>query len=90
MTRYNLAYTMAHILDIPGYKAAPLVDAFLKALTKNLQDGMTVELRGFGTFTPIIKKARGGTRNPRTGEPCPLPARPGIKFRPCKKLLGQK
>jgi integration host factor subunit beta len=81
---------MARILGIQYQLAPPLVDAFLEALIETIHKGERVELRGFGSFTMYTKKARGGARNPRTGEACFIPERPGVKFKPAKALLGGK
>ena len=44
-----------------------LVNTVFEAITKALEDGNRVELRGFGAFSVRERKARIG-RNPRTGE----------------------
>ena len=43
-----------------------LVNTVLETITKALEDGNRVELRGFGAFSLRDRKARMG-RNPRTG-----------------------
>ena len=45
-----------------------LVNTVFETITKALEDGDRVELRGFGAFSVRERKARIG-RNPRTGEP---------------------
>lgn len=45
-----------------------IVDSFLDELRDAMADGCTVELRGFGTFEPRLRKGRAEARNPRTGE----------------------
>ena len=44
-----------------------LVNTVFETITKALEDGDRVELRGFGAFSIRERKARLG-RNPRTGE----------------------
>ena len=44
-----------------------LVNTVFETITKALEDGDRVELRGFGAFSIRERKARIG-RNPRTGE----------------------
>ena len=44
-----------------------LVSTVFETITKALEDGDRVELRGFGAFSVRERKARMG-RNPRTGE----------------------
>ena len=41
-----------------------IIDEFKKAL----KEGSTVELRGFGTLEPRLRKGRDKARNPKTGE----------------------
>ena len=49
-----------------------IVDTVFSSITKALKDGDRVELRGFGTFSTKLRKARIG-RNPKTGEPVAIP-----------------
>ena len=51
-----------------------LVNTVFETITKALQDGNRVELRGFGAFSIRERKARIG-RNPRTGEPVNVEAK---------------
>ena len=44
------------------------VDSFLKSLKESLEKGNIIELRGFGTFEPRLRKGREKARNPKTGE----------------------
>lgn len=44
-----------------------VIGAVFEALNDNLAAGNNVELRGFGTFKPYVRKGRTG-RNPRTGD----------------------
>lgn len=45
-----------------------IVVQFLDLIKSSLEDGKTVELRGFGTFEPRLRKGRDKARNPKTGE----------------------
>lgn len=45
-----------------------IVVKFLGLIKSSLEDGKTVELRGFGTFEPRLRKGRDQARNPKTGE----------------------
>ena len=51
-----------------------LVNTVFETITKALEDGDRVELRGFGAFSIRDRKARIG-RNPRTGEPVNVEAK---------------
>ncbi len=45
-----------------------IVDGFLLSLKDSLKEENTIELRGFGTFEPRLRKGRSKARNPKTGE----------------------
>src|SRR5690606_5830967 len=64
---------------------ARVVDAFLDAIKEALQEQHNIEVRGFGTFKIRHRKTR-MARNPRTGEPVEVSARPVPVFKPSKEL----
>jgi len=64
---------------------ARVVDAFLDAVKHALKDQQNIEVRGFGTFKIRKRKTR-MARNPRTGEPVEVAARPVPVFKPSKEL----
>ena len=66
---------------------ARVVDSFLEAVKEALRDQQNIEIRGFGTFKIRRRKTR-MARNPRTGEPVEVAARPVPVFKPSKELRG--
>ncbi|HET6680654.1 MAG TPA: HU family DNA-binding protein [Gemmatimonadaceae bacterium] len=64
---------------------ARVVDAFLDAIKDALQQQQNIEVRGFGTFKIRQRKTR-MARNPRTGAPVEVSARPVPVFKPSKEL----
>jgi integration host factor subunit beta len=62
-----------------------VVDAFLDAIKEALRDGKNIEVRGFGTFKIRQRRTR-MARNPRTGTPVEVSARPVPVFKPSKEL----
>jgi integration host factor subunit beta len=64
---------------------ARVVDAFLEAIKEALQQQKNIEVRGFGTFKIRHRKTR-MARNPRTGSPVEVSARPVPVFKPSKEL----
>src|SRR5205085_814238 len=64
---------------------ARVVDAFLEAIKEALQNQKNIEVRGFGTFKIRHRKTR-MARNPRTGSPVEVSARPVPVFKPSKEL----
>ncbi len=64
---------------------ARVVDSFLDAIKHALKEQQNIEVRGFGTFKIRRRKTR-MARNPRTGEPVEVAARPVPVFKPSKEL----
>ncbi len=64
---------------------ARVVDAFLEAVKDALATQHNIEIRGFGTFKIRNRKTR-MARNPRTGDPVEVAARPVPVFKPSKEL----
>lgn len=64
---------------------ARVVDAFLDAVKESLAEQNNIEIRGFGTFKIRMRKTR-MARNPRTGDPVEVAARPVPVFKPSKEL----
>ena len=61
------------------------VKMILDQMVECLAGGRRIEIRGFGSFTVRLRRAR-VARNPRTGAPVSLPARYAPYFKPGKKL----
>jgi integration host factor subunit beta len=64
---------------------ARVVDTFLDAIKDALREGQNIEVRGFGTFKIRQRRTR-MARNPRTGTPVEVSARPVPVFKPSKEL----
>ena len=60
-----------------------VVEAFLTSVQHALLRGEGIEIRGFGTFKVLHRKAR-TARNPRTGEPVEVPPRRAPVFQPSR------
>lgn len=80
MNKSQLIDKIADGADISKAAAGRALDAFVEAVTETLQEGETVSLVGFGTFSMRERAARTG-RNPQTGEPIEIAAAktPGFK-----------
>lgn len=86
MIRSELVSALAR--DNPDLKADEVervVDIFFDEIANRLVDGGRVELRGFGAFSTREREARQG-RNPRTGEPVPVPGKRVPYFKPGKEI----
>src|SRR3990170_7510902 len=64
---------------------ARVVDLFLDSIKQALKEQRNIEVRGFGTFKIRHRKTR-MARNPRTGDPVEVAARPVPVFKPSKEL----
>ena len=74
MTKSELIDAMAARSDLTKARAELVVNCVFDAMTEALQRGEGIEIRGFGSFTVRPYKPYSG-RNPRTGEPVPVPAK---------------
>ncbi|MGQ0285595.1 integration host factor subunit beta [Pasteurellaceae bacterium 22721_9_1] len=61
------------------------VKEILEQLSKTLEEGNRIEIRGFGSFSLHSRKARMG-RNPKTGESVKLQAKSVLHFKTGKEL----
>ncbi len=88
MTKADLVEQIATNTGLTKKDTAEAVDEFLRAIKTALRSGRHIEIRGFGTFKVKERKAR-TARNPRTGEPVPLPARKVPVFKVSKELKNR-
>ena len=68
ITKYNLVEAIYQKTNCEKYEVQDIVEKFLAEVKKSLENGSTIELRGFGTFEPRLRKGRSAARNPKTGE----------------------
>jgi nucleoid DNA-binding protein len=73
MTKAELVDQVAATVPLTKHQTETVITGFLQGLMEALQAGDHVELRGFGSFRLRHRQAREG-RNPRTGDPVPIPA----------------
>ena len=85
MTKADLVDEIAERTGLTKKDVAETVDEFLSAVTRALEAGRHIEIRGFGTFKVKDRKAR-IARNPRTGEAVEVPARRVPVFKVSKEL----
>jgi len=86
MNKAQLVDAVADAADLSQASAGRAVDALLDAIVDALvRRGEHVTLSGFGAFSVTARAARTG-RNPRTGEPIPIPASRKLSFKPGKAL----
>jgi len=80
VNKSELIDKVAASADIPKAVAGRALDAVIESITAALQEGDSVVLVGFGTFSVKDRAARTG-RNPQTGNPIEIAAAkiPGFK-----------
>jgi DNA-binding protein HU-beta len=85
MNKSELIDAIADSAGLTKADAGRALDAATDSIAKALQQGNTVSLVGFGTFTVRHRAARTG-RNPRTGETIKIKASNNPAFKAGKAL----
>ena len=78
----RVAHTQRHLVE---RDVALAVNMMLEHMAEHLSGGGRIELRGFGSFSLRLRRAR-LARNPRTGAPVSLPERYVPYFKPGQAL----
>jgi DNA-binding protein HU-beta/integration host factor subunit alpha len=85
-TRRDISAVVAKTHKIPQGVAYQVIDTAFETLLANLIENGHVELRGFGVFEVVKRKARKG-RNPKKPEnEVWIPERKSIRFKPSRLL----
>src|SRR6201746_2933280 len=85
MTKSELIDAMAARGELTKARAELVVNCVFDTMTEALQRGEGIEIRGFGSFTVRPYKPYDG-RNPRTGQPVPVPSKRLPFFKVGKEL----
>src|SRR6186713_335057 len=85
MTKSELIEALAARGELTKARAEMVVNCVFDAMTEALQRGDGIEIRGFGSFQVRPYKPYNG-RNPRTGQPVPVPAKRLPFFKVGKEL----
>ncbi len=86
MNKNDLVQSIASAAKISKVAAEKGLNGMLSTMTNAMEEGERVTLVGFGSFSIVERAPRLG-RNPKTGEPVPIPPRRAVKFRPGKELV---
>lgn len=86
LTKSEIVQAVADKSGLTKTQAAGIVDTVLRTMVDGLRSGEPVNIRNFGTFKPVTRKAREG-RNPQTGEPVMIPERQAVTFKASKSLF---
>ena len=85
MTKSEMIDAIAARAELTKARAEMVVNCVFDTMTEALQKGDGIEIRGFGSFTVRPYKPYDG-RNPRTGQPVPVPAKRLPFFKVGKEL----
>ena len=81
ITRAHIAEMIYTQVGLSRNESADLLEDVLERIAVKLQNGETVKISGFGTFS-VRQKGRRVGRNPKTGEEVPILPRRVLVFRP--------
>lgn len=68
VTKFDLVELVYNDTKYEKKAVQSILESLLENIKGSLKDGATIELRGFGTFEPRLRKGRLRARNPKTGE----------------------
>lgn len=85
MTKSELIDAIAARANLTKTRAESVVNCVFDTMVTALKEGDGIEIRGFGSFTVRPYKPYAG-RNPRTGQPVPVPAKRLPFFKVGKEL----
>ena len=86
MIKMDIVSCVRERTGLNSNQAEIAVNTILDMLKDALIRGERIELRGFGVFELRPRKTGMG-RNPRTGEPVPIPPGNAVRFKPGKFML---
>lgn len=92
MTKTKIIHILSEGTGLTKVETAAVIDGFLATIAWALANDNNVELRNFGSFRTVTRKAR-KARNPGTGELMIIPERKMPVFKVSKELkryLNQK
>ncbi|MGE0224111.1 MAG: integration host factor subunit alpha [Acetobacteraceae bacterium] len=88
ITRAHLAETIYTEVGLSRNESADLLEMVLDRMSAELENGQSVKISGFGTFS-VRQKGRRVGRNPKTGEEVPILPRRVLVFRPSHVLKAR-
>lgn len=68
ITKIDLLEAVYQSTECEKQVVQKVTDQLFEQIKEFLSQGNTIELRGFGTFEPRLRKGRENARNPKTGE----------------------
>lgn len=83
MTKHEIVDQLTRQSGMKRREVGYIVDNFLELILKNLDTENRIELRGFGTFSRVLRKER-RVYSPIAGRNLDVPARLVLSFKPSK------
>ena len=81
MTKKEIAQHVAQRLGLTQTDTAAVIEGLLEVVSSALEQGKSVEIRGWGTFKVVDRAPRTG-RNPSLGEQVEIPKRRAPVWKP--------
>ena len=88
ITRAYIAEMIYTQVGLSKNESADLLESVVDRIASRLENGESVKISGFGTFS-VRQKGRRIGRNPKTGEEAPILPRRVLVFRPSHVLKAQ-
>lgn len=88
LTKRQIVANIAKLAGMTHQKTQEVIQLFLDSMAQALVEDARLEFRDFGTFQPVLRKAKQG-RHLNKNEPIAIPAHYSVKFTPGKKLSKQ-
>ena len=85
MTKSDIVGIISEGTGLTKIETQAVIDGFLATIGYALQQGDRIDLRGFGSFRAVERKAR-IARNPKTGESIEIPRHYAPAFKASKEL----
>jgi integration host factor subunit beta len=86
MTKSDLVHKLSEqVTTLTKKECEVIVDTVFGNMKESLQRGEKIEIRGFGSFTVRVRRAKEG-RNPKTGEKVSIPEKRIPFFKVGKEL----
>lgn len=82
----DLVEAVAEKINLDKQEISQVADLLFGEIKNSLEMGASIELRGFGTFEPRLRKGREVARNPKTGEKVSVEPHYVAAFRAGKEL----
>ena len=84
----DLAFSISKKLDMPESIVLLCIENLISDITINVALGKNIEIRGFGTYKIVKRKARIG-RNPKNSELVQIPKKKAIKWKISKTFFNR-